>query len=305
MSNLSNNFFSVFIFCILLLSIGCSNRPKDVLNEEEMTCFLTDLHKLDGTLQASDVGLTDNLQNTVYYKVLLKNYGITQAQFDSSLVWYTSHPKKFNSIYEEVIVRLTALQTDITKGKYHFIDSTYIGKEKVNLWYLPTKYTFTNDSIRTLLNFNIENTALMVNDTYILRFLQRIAPEDSCTNQHIVFRIEYLNGKKDSVRIPTYNDGLLRRYTIKMPALKKLKIKSLSGSLLASKAYKGSFNAHVDSITLMRVFNPSLQDSLRKVVEKFDSIRYQTPAQVAADSTRKSKLLRRKLHILTPKTPDE
>jgi hypothetical protein len=43
-----------------------------------------------------------------YYKNVLNKHGITQAQFDSSLVWYTDNPQIFNKIYPKVIERLDA-----------------------------------------------------------------------------------------------------------------------------------------------------------------------------------------------------
>ena len=43
-----------------------------------------------------------------YYKSVLDEHGITQAEFDSSLVWFTDNPQIFNKIYPKVIDRLQA-----------------------------------------------------------------------------------------------------------------------------------------------------------------------------------------------------
>ena len=39
---------------------------------------------------------------------MLDKHGITQAEFDSSLVWFTDNPQIFNKIYPKVIERLEA-----------------------------------------------------------------------------------------------------------------------------------------------------------------------------------------------------
>ena len=39
---------------------------------------------------------------------MLEKHGITQSQFDSSLVWYTAHPVFFDKIYPKVQAELKA-----------------------------------------------------------------------------------------------------------------------------------------------------------------------------------------------------
>lgn len=85
---------------------GCTVRPRGVLSGRKMEQVLYDLHRADGILQVSgDYYHKDNAVNPYYLSVMEKN-GITQAQFDSSLVWYTDNPQIFNKIYPRVIRRL-------------------------------------------------------------------------------------------------------------------------------------------------------------------------------------------------------
>jgi hypothetical protein len=263
---------SIFILGIVLLLVACEGRPKGVLNQNEMTSILTDLHKLDGCLYEKGYQFGHFPDKAPYYNFVLKKHGITQAEFDSSLVWYTKNPKKFEKIYTDVLIQLTNLDNEIKAGKYHPFDSAELAIMRINLWKKGIKYNFTKDSTRTNLNFEIADSTLLLGDVYILKFLQRIAPEDSSTNRHAVLRINYANGKTDSVYCISHNDSLLRRYTFRLSATKKLKIKSLSGELLGSTKYKGKFHVLLDSISLTRKYNVLKQDSLRKVVQKVNSI---------------------------------
>lgn len=254
----------------MLLFSSCDGRPSDVLNKSKMTKVLVDMHKTDAYMSQTYYNYNNNPQKDFYYNYILKKYGITKAQFDSSLVWYTKNPREFSEIYDDVIAQLTTFRRDIRRGKYHDIDTLELAKVKVNIWNKRIKYVLTKDSARTHLDFDVPNQNFMYQDTYILKFLCRIAPEDSCKKQRIVFRINYTNGKIDRIYKTAYHDSLLRRYTFRLPAIRKLKIKSISGQLLASSAYKGKLNATIDSISLMRSFNPVFQDSLRKIVQKAD-----------------------------------
>ena len=92
------------ILCVLLAIVGC--RPRGVLSNKEMRNVLYDLHRVDGALQVAGYNYGHNQELAAYYKAVLDEHGVTQAEFDSSLVWYTDNPQIFNKIYPKVIARL-------------------------------------------------------------------------------------------------------------------------------------------------------------------------------------------------------
>ena len=73
-----------------------------------MRDVLYDLHRADGAIQVAGYNYAHDQEVSGYYKNVLDKHGITQAQFDSSLVWYTDNPQIFNKIYPKVIARLEA-----------------------------------------------------------------------------------------------------------------------------------------------------------------------------------------------------
>ena len=244
-------------------------RPAKVLSPKKMENLLVDMHKLEGTLGALGFENNNPVEKREYYAAILKKYNVKQADFDSSLVWYTKHPKQFQRLYASVSVRMDTLNNQVLKHKFHPIDSLHAVVE-VNLWNKPIRHVFTKDSVRTSLNFEFKDRSLMTNDLYELSFIRRVAPADSSVQPFIVMYINYYNGKKDSIFTKTYNDSITRRYSLQLRARKNLKIKSVGGILLGAKTVKGKMNAYVDSIKLIRKFNPYRQDSLRKLVDKLD-----------------------------------
>lgn len=96
---------SIWLFiCIFLFQsffTACSvKRPDNVLSEKEMESYLYDYHVA--------VSAVDNLNGAELYKRelyidnLLTKHGITEAVFDSSLVWYSNHPDLLVKIYESI-----------------------------------------------------------------------------------------------------------------------------------------------------------------------------------------------------------
>ncbi len=100
--------FVVLCACTLGLT-GC--RPKGILHSSEMREVLVDLHKTDALLQVSGLQYGHNEALDIYYAQVLEKHGITQAQFDSSIVWYTDHPLLFNKIYPKVEAEIKAERT--------------------------------------------------------------------------------------------------------------------------------------------------------------------------------------------------
>ena len=91
-----------FVFCLT----GC--RPKGILHSWEMREVLVDLHKTEALIQISGLQYGHDEAQNIYYAQVLAKHGITQSQFDSSLVWYTAHPVFFDKIYPKVVAELKA-----------------------------------------------------------------------------------------------------------------------------------------------------------------------------------------------------
>lgn len=102
--SVSANGLSVLTVCILsavaISFIGC--RPKGILHSGEMRAILVDLHKVDGMIQTEGLTYGHDDVTDLYYAQVLEKHGVTQAQFDSSIVWYTAHPVLFDKIYPKV-----------------------------------------------------------------------------------------------------------------------------------------------------------------------------------------------------------
>lgn len=101
---MKNRLYIVFLIALAILSTGC--RPKGILHSWEMREVIIDLHKTDAMLQLNGRRAHDNEIKAIYYAQVMEKHGITQAQFDSSLVWYTAHPQFFNKIYPKVLKEL-------------------------------------------------------------------------------------------------------------------------------------------------------------------------------------------------------
>jgi len=91
------------LFLLLLLSLtACTSRPDYVLDENEMTAVLIDMHSSEALidLQRNQFS-TQEAQRDIMASVFVR-HGITRARYDSSLMWYSRHLKRFIRIYDRV-----------------------------------------------------------------------------------------------------------------------------------------------------------------------------------------------------------
>jgi len=288
------NLIVSFLGFILLFS-ACDGRPKGVLSQTKMANVLTEMHKTDALLAEKEL-LDSSYSTKMLYNFIFKKYDITKAEFDSSLVWYTKNPQRFENVYDNVMIQLTDLQKDVAKGKYHPIDSIEARKIKYNIWNKRLKYILTKDSLRTHLDFEILNQDFFYKDVYVLKFLQRISPADSCKNQLIRFQINYTNGRVQGVIKKVNHDGITRRYMFRLTANNPSKIKSISGQLLGSSIYKGKLNVKIDSISLTRIFDPTQHTVILKTLQKTDPKNY--PTTVLPRNKVKNQLVQRNRRTL-------
>lgn len=85
--------------CIFLGSCG-RGRPKGVISKGEMVEVLVDYHIAYNI--AADLPPEKRYQTPLILKGALHKHQLTEAEFDSSLIWYTRNPTELSLIYTRV-----------------------------------------------------------------------------------------------------------------------------------------------------------------------------------------------------------
>lgn len=97
---------------LLLPLMACSpDSSRPVIPEKKMTDILTD-HYLMQSAFVQKGGPSENMP-TYYYNQVLEKHHVTEAEFDSAIVWYTSHLDVYEKVYDDVIARLQAKEDSL------------------------------------------------------------------------------------------------------------------------------------------------------------------------------------------------
>ena len=107
---------SIILFLILLALTGCGrNRPgRDLIPPETLVPLLIDMHLVYSVQTSSTIrDLARKVDSIDSYSYIYEKYQITRVDFDSTIAWYSRHPKHFTDIYDQVIMQLTRLSDSL------------------------------------------------------------------------------------------------------------------------------------------------------------------------------------------------
>lgn len=108
----------LFYLWLIVTVLSCSSEklevPTNILTEEKMIEALTFCYLSEGASGINIKNVETPKFDSTYAFNPLKDKGIEKVMFDSSLVFYSKHPKNLKLIYENVLKNLSQIQA---KGK--------------------------------------------------------------------------------------------------------------------------------------------------------------------------------------------
>ena len=88
-----------FVAVVFLVSCG-KQIPGDIIQPSEMEELLYDYHL--ALTMGNDLSYTERYKRESYKNYVFKKHGVTEAEFDSSMVWYTRNSKMLTDIYKNL-----------------------------------------------------------------------------------------------------------------------------------------------------------------------------------------------------------
>ena len=89
------------------------DKGKPVIPEDKMVEILTDYYLTQATV--SDYILPKGETKVMYYCGVLDRHGVSEAEFDSAVSWYTKNFDVYETVYERVLANLTAKRDSVEK----------------------------------------------------------------------------------------------------------------------------------------------------------------------------------------------
>lgn len=245
---LARLFFIVIVLPVVYWGTSCSHRPEHVIESSKMTDILVDVHKAEGLLEVqSAVYPTDADKQEIVTAVLAK-HGVTRAEYDSSLVWYSTHLKDFIRVYDRVKEILQAEDDSLTALLNIYYPS--VSGDTVDLWQGKDYYLLDKQRLSSLWTWEmVADSTFWSGDSLEWKFDVAYMPVGHYGVVALTLRYD-----KDSARTKTELVDTAGNHLIGLRADSTLLLKSIVGSfnLLVRDDSIAEAPLGVKSIELMR-----------------------------------------------------
>ncbi|MBQ7686760.1 MAG: DUF4296 domain-containing protein [Bacteroidaceae bacterium] len=122
------------LFAFLFMLLSCEDKPDGLLSKGKMEDVLYDYHIAQ--YMASSLPFEERYQSYLYVDAVFEKHGITEAQFDSSLVYYNRHTDEIRDIYEHVQRKLEDFDAELQlqSGSNEIRASFTLGGDTADIW---------------------------------------------------------------------------------------------------------------------------------------------------------------------------
>ena len=143
------------ILMLICVAASCSRVPKHILSEKKMRTVLYDMQMAEALVETKNESFaTGDLRQDVYDAVFVK-HNITQAEYDSSLMWYGKNMDVYMSIYKLVLRDVNKNIELLGDIKPDPLSGEVSAKDSVDIWIYNRSFPFKPKQIFNTLTFDI------------------------------------------------------------------------------------------------------------------------------------------------------
>lgn len=249
---------------VWLLLASCGEKVRtDVLLPEKLEAILYDYHLAQ--VMVSDLPSSERYKKELYFDYVYDKHGVTEAQIDSSLVYYARYPKDLSLIYANMSKRLERELERIEEEGIEWVkhEAVPVSGDTADLWYDARLMQLTSSPIANRYTFTVPaDTNFKTGDKIVwggdVLFLDEVT--DSIHHYlYMNLQVKFANDSLLQVDTLMYASG---SYLLAVSDTSKCPIKSVDGE-----AYMKSTDAVsrllLVSPYLMRYHTNLLSDSLQ------------------------------------------
>ena len=263
------------LFIIALSLLSCDRTPRGVMSVNDMADLITDLQLAEAYIENNAGDYTDDSSKLVIKQSIFKKHGITQQDYDSSLIWYAHNMEEYTKAYDKAVGKLKERYDKLDKGgkgkndmpeemiagsgqgpthdatprSPHIANhpkrlSTDTQADSVDLWQGQRSYTLVQGARRGFITFDLTPDAhKRPGDRYQLAYkLLRGGNEFK-----VCLSVDYIDGATSQITRSTNSDGWV---AIDVQSDSARQVRRVYGYV--SYDIKRGHTAFVDSLTLMR-----------------------------------------------------
>lgn len=256
-----------FLIFFTLILIGCKpSVPDGVLSPKEMEDVLYDYHLADAMAQDEDTD--QGYKERMYRAGVLKKHDVTQAVFDSSMVYYLRHTEELQKIYERLSDRLNDEIVALGGSTRSMGDFTMNG-DTANIWNGARTMVLDPHEPFNLYNFEIPvDSSFHKGDRLMLNFESEFIYQDGMRDGVAVLAVKFGN---DSIATQSIHMSSPINYRLTIADNDHYGIKEIKGFFILNRSNDPSGQSSstlrlmiLKNITFIRMREPKLDPEQMK-----------------------------------------
>lgn len=235
----------VLLAIILSVASGCKpRRPSGIISPKKMENILVDYHLAQGVAENMNAE-NEEVQRYLLVQSVFRKYGLTEAEFDSSLVYYCARAEEMNEIYTNVLQRIRVQSTLYNSDSEHeqniYANLTQDG-DTANIWQGREGACLLPNKLQNNFRFSITaDSTFRKGDSFIWHLRTQFVSQGYMNDAVAMLRLEYEN---DTVVCTTMNIGSSMAYDLiynSNKALDTIPLRNVSGFVYLSLKSQNDF----------------------------------------------------------------
>ena len=264
------SYLQVLLLVGLLLSACKPSIPTEIIQPDDMEDLLYDYYVAQNITGESHDGY--DYRAKYNNGLVFKKHGVTEAEFDSSLVYYYNHIEDLYKIYESVQARLSneAIELGASVGDVERYMKRSLSGDTMDIWTVHRHHLLFPQPPYNIFQFvQKADTACRANDSYMMTFGSSFLVQSGSRSATALLSVVYEN---DSVLTKSVSVPLSGTINLDIPEC-GLRAKEFRGYFYMPER-QGADNASdmclymADHIQLMRFHHPDVEKKDSVSVEK-------------------------------------
>lgn len=152
-----NGYLRILLFGTVFTVVSCGKQiPDDIIQPSAMEELLYDYHL--ALTMGNDLNYSERYKRESYKNYVFKKHGVTEAEFDSSMVWYTRNTKELTDIYKNLQKRYEMaeeqMKSELNKRSGQI--SVSLSGDSVDVWSDRNLYWLTTSPLTNRLMFDLK-----------------------------------------------------------------------------------------------------------------------------------------------------
>ena len=220
---------SLTYLLVLMLVVACKPTvPSEYIQPGDMEDILYDYH-LALAMSRQKGGREVDFNRSLYFQSVLKKHGVTEAEFDSSLVYYYSHVYRLKDIYSEVNQRLSdeATSLGVAVGDINRYSQYSTTGDTANIWNQQTDLLLVPCPTMNRYDFTVKvDSSFKKGDSFMFQFMSEYIWQSGSKDLTVCIVCKY---EGDSIIQTANHVSVAGTAQVRIPANRKNKLTDMRG----------------------------------------------------------------------------